>query len=64
MFLQGPSPAPRPLPVNGPAPVEDGGMYFVDFGAAFAEEVSKVLRYRQGGMLCEIVFWHEDEYRF
>lgn len=63
MFFQG-SPAPRPAPMNDPAPSEEtDGCYFVDFGAVFAEELSKVLRRRQEGMLCEIVFW-QDEYRY
>ena len=55
--------APRGLPSDD-SPMEDaGGMYFVDFGPLFAEELRKVLRYRQGGAMCEIVFWR-DEYGY
>lgn len=35
-------------------------MYFVDFGNVFAEEMAKVLRHRQTGMLCEVVFWQDE----
>lgn len=64
MFFQGP-PAARPAPMtDGRAPCEEAdGCYFVDFGAIFAEELAKVLRRRQEGMMCEIVFW-QDEYRY
>ncbi len=55
--------SPQGLPSESP-PVEDnGGMFFVDFGPLFGEEIQKVLRYRQTGMLCEIVFW-QDGYSF
>lgn len=64
MFFQG-SPAHRPMPPGPePSPVDENeGLYFVDFGAIFAEEMNRVLRRRAEGMMCELVFW-QDEYRF
>lgn len=63
MFFQG-SPAQRPAPMHDPTPVDETeGLYFVDFGAQFAEELARVLRVRDSGMMCEIVFW-QDEYRY
>ncbi len=38
-------------------------MFYVDFGPLFGEEVRKVLKYRDAGMLAEIVFW-QDGYAF
>ena len=35
----------------------DGGMYYVDFGPFFGQELAKVLRYKQSGLMTEIVFW-------
>jgi len=62
MFFQG-SPSQRPLPQREtPAPVEQEGCYFVDFGNVFAEEMQKLLRLRQQGMMCEIVFWQDLSY--
>ena len=63
MFFQGP-PASRPMPPpmrqeQSPAD-EQEGMYFVDFGNTFAEEMAKILRLRQSGMLCEVVFWQDE----
>lgn len=59
------SPSQRPLPAE-PSPVEQEmeGCYYVDFGAVFAEEMERLLRLRNQGMLCEIVFWQGDEYGF
>ena len=48
---------------NPPLEDESDGLYFVDFGPRFGEEIQKVLRYRDTGMLCEIVFW-QDGYSF
>lgn len=64
---------PQEPPASGPfrasrtpgdeMPADDGGMFYVDFGAYFGQELQKVLRYRQTGMFCELMFW-QDEYRF
>lgn len=61
---------PQEPPVGGGnnLPVErhqvgDDPMYYVDFGPFFAQGIQKVLRYRNNGMFCELMFW-QDEYRF
>ena len=48
---------------NDGTSLDNEGMYYIDFGPFFAEEVQKVLRYRMPGMYCELMFW-QDEYRF
>ncbi|WKZ28698.1 MAG: hypothetical protein QY323_04135 [Patescibacteria group bacterium] len=64
MFFSG-SPTPRPQQRHeAPAPVEQEGCYFVDFGNVFAEEMQKLLQLRQQGMMCEIVFWQDMGYGF
>ncbi len=65
MFFSG-SPTPRPQQRHeAPAPVEEQeGCYFVDFGSVFAVEMQKLLRLRQQGMMCEIVFWQDMGYGF
>ena len=35
----------------------DGGMYYVDFGPCFGQEMQKILRFKQSGLMTEIVFW-------
>jgi hypothetical protein len=35
----------------------DGGTYYVDFGPLFGQELAKILRFRQTGLMTEIVFW-------
>lgn len=65
MFFSG-SPAPRPQPRHDqPSSVDEHeGLYFVDFGAVFAEEMQKLLELRSHGMMCEIVFWQDAGYGF
>lgn len=65
MFFSGSS-APRPQPRHEqPSPADENeGLYFVDFGAVFAEEMQKLLQLRQQGMMCEIVFWQDAGYGF
>jgi hypothetical protein len=55
---------PRGLPSESPPPEDDGGgLFYVDFGPLFGQEVLRVLKYRETGMLAEIVFW-QDGYSF
>ena len=51
--FQGPSRA-MPQPEEEPF---DGGMYYVDFGPLFGQELAKILRFKQSGLMTEIVFW-------
>ena len=61
MFPQEPTMGGDSFPVE--QGVDDDAMYYIDFGPFFAQEIQKVLRYRNDGMFCEILFW-QDEYRF
>lgn len=63
MFFQGSQAPQRPQPQRTPPPVEENeGLFYVDFGTVFAVEMQKLLRIRQQGMLCEIVFWQDAGY--
>ena len=53
----------KSVPVDNDMPSQEDAMYYVDFGPFFAQEIQKVLQYRQSGMFCELMFW-QDEYRF
>lgn len=52
-FQSGPPPQ-RPLMDEEPF---DGGMYYVDFGPFFGQEMQKILRFKRFGLMTEIVFW-------
>lgn len=63
MFPQEPPVGGKGMPIGNSTPSPEDAMYYVDFGPFFAQEIQKVLQYRQSGMFCELMFW-QDEYRF